>query len=382
MMNLKTISIAILLLVLINACMQIAQTDKLDLPKSIIDEVQKMLVPDKRDNIYTVEAVLSGNKLVVKGETTHPKVQQLIDSLMKLNQLAYIDSVQLLPNSTVADNPQAIIRLSVANLRKKASLGSELISQTLMGQKVQLLKKEGSWYLVKAFDGYFGWVYHYSLSLKSEKEMTEWDASPKIIVTSTYGHVFSEESENSAVVCDIVIGDQLKLIDKNKKFYHVDLADGREGFIPFDKAEEYELWFSKINATPEHIVKTAKQFLGVPYMWGGTSAKFLDCSGFTQTVYKLNGIQLQRDASQQVIMGVEIDTTNHFANMQLGDLLFFGRKATENSKEKATHVAIYIGDTEFIHEAGLVKINSLDSSRENYSAYRKGAFLRVKRILE
>ena len=251
-----------------------------------------------------------------------------------------------------------------------------------MGQKVQLLKKEGSWYLVKASDGYFGWIYHFSLSLKSEKDIAAWDKSEKIILTSTYGHIFSEENTNSAPVCDIVIGNQLRLIGKSKKFYHVDLADGREGFIPLDKAEEYELWLSKINATPENIVKTAKQFLGVPYMWGGTSAKFLDCSGFTQTVYKLNGIYLQRDASQQVKMGIEIDTTNHFANMQLGDLLFFGRKATENSKEKATHVGIYIGNTEFIHEAGLVKINSLDPSRENYSAYRKGTFLRVKRILE
>ncbi|OQX96282.1 MAG: glycoside hydrolase, partial [Bacteroidetes bacterium 4572_117] len=73
---------------------------------------------------------------------------------------------------------------------------------------------------------------------------------------------------------------------------------------------------------------------------------------------------------------------NHFSQLQAGDLLFFGRKATETTKEKATHVGIYLGDTEFIHEAGLVKINSLDPTRGNFNESRLKSFLRVKRILE
>lgn len=381
-MNLKILTASAIMFAFLTSCAQTEKTDKLESAKAIVAEVQNKLVPDKRDNIFTLEAALSENKLVIKGETTHTKVKPAIDSLMKLKALSYVDSIQVLPNNSVLDKPLAIVRLSAANLRKKASLSSELISQTLMGQTVKLLKKEGSWYLVKASDGYFGWVYHFALSPKAGDEMASWGKSEKVIVTATYGHIFSEANLNAAPVCDVVIGDQIMLVSEKPNFYYVDLADGRTGFISKNDSEKYADWLSKIEATPQNIVNTAKKFLGVPYMWGGTSAKFLDCSGFTQTVYKLNGIQLPRDASQQVKMGIEIDTADHFANMQLGDLLFFGRKATENSKEKATHVGIYIGNTEFIHEAGLIKINSLDPARENYSAYRKGAFLRAKRILE
>ncbi len=76
-----------------------------------------------------------------------------------------------------------------------------------------------------------------------------------------------------------------------------------------------------------------------------------------------------------------VDTKNGWENLQAGDLLFFGNKAKENKKERITHVAIYIGDGDFIHAAGRVKINSLNSSKSYYSDYRKSGFIRAKRIL-
>jgi len=297
--------------------------------EKIIQEVQQNLVPDTRDNIFNIRTIINDNKIVTNGETTHPKVKSAIDSLMRLNKIEFIDSVQLLPNSSVKDKPLGVIRLSVANLRKETSLSVELISQVLMGQTVKLFKKEGSWYLVQTPDGYFGWIHKFALTLKTEDEIQEWEQTEKLIVTETYAHVFFEPTNNPNPLTDIVIGDLLKLIAKHGNFYAVELPDGRRGFVKENKVQKYKEWLAKIDATPANIEKTAKKFLGVPYLWGGASAKYLDCSGFTQTVYKLNGIQLKRDASQQINMGVEIDTANHFAQMQPGDLLFFGKKATE-----------------------------------------------------
>jgi len=99
------------------------------------------------------------------------------------------------------------------------------------------------------------------------------------------------------------------------------------------------------------------------------------------TVYFLNGIILARDASQQVNTGELVDTKNGWQNLQAGDLLFFGRKADENRKEKITHVAIYIGDGDFIHAAGRVRVNSFNKNKAYYSKYRDNAFIRAKRIL-
>jgi cell wall-associated NlpC family hydrolase len=129
------------------------------------------------------------------------------------------------------------------------------------------------------------------------------------------------------------------------------------------------------------ILKTAYRFMGIPYLWGGTSTKGMDCSGFTKTVYFLNGIVLQRDASQQVNTGELVDVKNGWENLQAGDLLFFGRKAEGDKKERITHVAIYIGDGDFIHAAGRVRINSLNPTKTYYSKYRDNSFIRAKRIL-
>ena len=115
-------------------------------------------------------------------------------------------------------------------------------------------------------------------------------------------------------------------------------------------------------------------------MWGGTSIKGMDCSGFTKTTYYLNGIILQRDASQQVATGVDVDITNGLDNLKMGDLIFFGRKAAETQKERATHVGIYIGEGEFIHCATSVRINSLLPEAENY--YEGSTrLIRARRIL-
>lgn len=109
--------------------------------------------------------------------------------------------------------------------------------------------------------------------------------------------------------------------------------------------------------------------------------KGVDCSGFTKTVFMMNGLILPRDASQQVFPGDEIDIRNGFQNLQPGDLLFFGSKAADTMKEHVTHVAIYIGDNEFIHSSGRVRVNSLDSSKENFAPGRLRTLLRAKRFI-
>ena len=121
--------------------------------------------------------------------------------------------------------------------------------------------------------------------------------------------------------------------------------------------------------------------MGLPYLWGGTSMKGVDCSGFTKTVYLMNGLVLPRDASQQVHIGEEVDTKAGWHHLQPGDLLFFGSPAKEGQPERVVHVGMWIGgNNEFIHSAGMVHISSLNPQAPNYDEGEHKRFLRAKRI--
>jgi hypothetical protein len=217
----------------------------------------------------------------------------------------------------------------------------------------------------------------------TKEEYNNWITAEKVIYLKDYGFTYEQPNEEEGRVSDLVAGNLLKFEGKaDNGFVKVSYPDGRTAYVEDKFTADFEEWKKLNEESSEKIVKTAKKYMGVPYLWGGTSTKGFDCSGYTKTVYRLNGILLPRDASQQVHTGKLItEDTIDFDKLKPGDLLFFGRKETETQKERITHVGIYIGDTEFIHASGLVKINSLDKSRPNFSEYRYETFIRAKRIL-
>ena len=114
-----------------------------------------------------------------------------------------------------------------------------------------------------------------------------------------------------------------------------------------------------------------------------TSSKGMDCSGFTKTVYFMNGLIIPRDASQQIQAGRDVDPELNFSDLLKGDLMFFGRKATDSSGQKVTHVAIWLGNDkgEFIHSSGRVKLGSIDPESQWYDPFNKNRYLGSRRYL-
>lgn len=350
--------------------------------KSIIKTVKEKFAPDKRVAVFDIEMEQPANKLIIEGETNLAEAKDYLIRALDGEAIKFEDKIELLPSKELGDKIYGIINLSVSNIRTNPDHPAELSTQSLLGTPIKILKK-GKWgfYLVQTPDGYISWLDDDGFQAMNESEWNEWKASEKIIYTDEFGWAYEKADVNSQHISDLVAGNLLKLISEENNFYKVEFPDKRIAFVSKSEAQNFNQWYKSLNPDREKILQTAYRFMGVPYLWGGTSAKGMDCSGFTKTVYYLNGIVLPRDASQQVHTGELVDTKNGWENLQAGDLLFFGSKANGEKKERITHVAIYIGDGDFIHAAGRVRINSFNKSKPYYSEYRDNAFIRAKRIL-
>lgn len=344
-----------------------------------LDEIRLKFIPDLRTDVFLFNTKEENGKTVISVETNILPLKKEIEKFFSGDK--YKTNVELLPSAELANNIYGIINLSVANFRVNPSHTAEMATQGLLGHPVKIYKKMKGYFLAQTEDKYVSWVDDDGIELMDEAEINSWNSSDKIIFTSNFGTCFSESSINSTPISDLVKGDILKKISNEGEFIKVQFPDKRIAYVLSSEAETYDKWVSDLSTDNKSVVTTAFKFMGFPYLWGGTSTKGMDCSGFTKTVYFNNGYILPRDASQQVNSGDPVDISKGFENLLPGDLLFFGSKADGTRKERVTHVAIYIGNNDFIHSSGRVRINSLDNSKNYFSAYRFNSLLGAKRIL-
>lgn len=339
----------------------------------IVDGIRKEFAPDKRTVVFDV--IISGvdAHLELEGETSCPEAYD------KLNDIDIINNVRLLPSSDLGDTTYGIIYNSVGTIHKEPKHSSEIVTQTLMGMPVRVLNKVRDWCRIQTPDKYIGWICG-SVSLTTFDEQKQYSNQHKIIVSSLYQQSYQQADVDCGIVSDLVLGDVLVVKDEVENFYNVIYADGREAYVCKASAKILKNWHPL--QTKEEVVSTSLYFLGIPYVWGGTSSKGLDCSGLTKMVYFMHNIVLPRDASQQVLVGELVDDEGDFEKLELGDLVFFGEKAVVDvSAERVVHVGIYIGNYRFVHASDYVRINSFNPEDELYDEFNTNRYLLTKRIL-
>lgn len=343
-----------------------------------LDSIGSAFVTDGREGIYDVKLYSKGKELILKGETDNPDARRSALDYLERNGIHFTDSLLLLPDTVAIKDQWGLVNVSVCNIRLIPSYSAELTSQALMGTPVMLLKKENGWLMLQTPDRYIGWVDSDAIAVLTLDDYLDWKSSERIFYKGKTGDIFGD-AEKKKIISDVVAGCILRTIGISGKDYRVILPDGRTGFIPLANAMNLDDLDPDKLLTPENLISCAESFTGIPYLWGGTSVKGFDCSGFVKTVYYLSGIILARDASLQFRHGTETDTVNIPGSLNPGDLLFFG--SVREDRPRATHVAMYTGDTEYIHASGMVRINSLDSARTNFSRYRRDTFIGVRRII-
>lgn len=227
-----------------------------------------------------------------------------------------------------------ICNLAIVPLRAEPSDRSEMVSQVLFGEHFEVLETQKNWSKIKLFfDNYEGWIDSKQIQIIKENEYNELSNSDLIYNADLIEYV----SNPLNMLIPIPLGSSLS-------------------FLNFETINQQNFEFEGLKVTgikpKENLLKTAFMYLNAPYLWGGVTPFGIDCSGFTQMVYKLNGYKLKRDASQQATQG---EALSFIEESEPGDLAFF-----DNEEGKIIHVGIIMSDNYIIHASGKVRIDRLD----------------------
>lgn len=294
---------------------------------------------------------------------------------MKLTALTAATTL-MLAGAAAATEPQAapafgLVGLSAANFRSEPRQSAELATQASFGTPVRIVDDRGAWVLAELPDGYQAWAERASLAMMSHEMMSRWRSAPRLIVTTmTETHAIADTLAGYAadnIVTDLVLGSILEGEQPavGAAFAAVTLPDGRDGFVESRAVEPFARW-AETPYDPQAILTAAYSLMGVPYLWGGTTTKGVDCSGLVKTAFFASALILPRNASQQAACGIAVDHTAPQL-FQPADLLFFSPEE-EPESDRITHVAIYDGGGMYVHSSGRVRVNSFNPESLRYLA--------------
>jgi hypothetical protein len=231
-----------------------------------------------------------------------------------------------------------ICNLSIVALRASESEKSEMINQLLFGEHFTVLENNQNWSKIKlAFDGFEGWIDNKQFEIISEEFYHKINEEQEIYAKEIVDVISNTKNE----ILTIPIGASLPFFNGNKLAINTVDYHFEGETISGEKGK---------NA----IKQFAYLFLNTPFLWGGKSPFGIDCSGFTQLVYKLCGYQLLRNANEQATQG---EVLSFIEESEPGDLAFF-----DNEEGEIIHVGIILNDYHIIHAHGKVRIDTLDHS--------------------
>ena len=213
-------------------------------------------------------------------------------------------------------------------VRSEASHRSEMVSQLLFGEKAAVLEEKAEWLKIKTlFDDYTGWVERHAVTDHDEPSELHTIVLKEPLTSASIDHQMSY----------LPAGAEIPVPDENGNF-----SLGGHLFQLKEKLSE------EIGS----LTQTALKFLHAPYLWGGRTVFGIDCSGFIQLIFKIHGVQLPRDAAEQVLNGKEVGSMDEILE---NDLIFFN-----NKEGKIAHVGMYLGNGQVIHASKQVRIDHLD----------------------
>lgn len=357
----------------------VGQSQKLAAADAVLSALQKTFAPDKRVAVWDVKASAMGKELVISGATDQPAAEMELRRRLAQAGIEAQINLQILPDTTaLGAYVFGLVNVSVANIRSEPKHSGELATQALLGTPIKVLRQQSDWLQIQTPDHYIGWLEKGAFSPKTDLEMQRWRQAQRLIFLSDYALCYAGP-EQSVPLSDLCAG---AIVEWNAAIGRIVFPDGRTAVLPAGNWLSLDNWKHRSVAQADSVLSIAAAFSGRPYLWGGTSGKGMDCSGFSKTVYFLLGHLIPRDASQQVFAGEPVDWNHDFSKLLPGDFLFFGNIRSDGSR-RISHVGIYTGNGRFIHSGadnGSIREQSLREGDADYQEHRLQSLMEVRRL--
>jgi cell wall-associated NlpC family hydrolase len=335
---------------------------------------------DERETVFAVQCLAGEGKVTLTGKTSDQSLKQaLLDKMAAIRGVSVVDQVVVLPAASLGDRTYGIVKLPVINLGDGpgSAGGSHTVTQARMGDVLRLLDLTDGWYLAQMDDSYLGWVDPEDIFAIAKAELDSFWSGRVALVSAKTAESLTSPGGERAFRTDLVQGSVLPIAGVKGQWTTLKVPGGGEVWVKSSQVKEFaqvkDVFAEKKGA--EGVIATACQYVGLPYLWGGTTVLGFDCSGLTQFAFKMNGYRLRRDADLQYEQGEPVADRK---SLQPGDLVFF-----QTYRQGASHVGIYVGDSRYIQagSSGLSML-SFNPADPDYSANLDKAYLGARRIIK
>lgn len=334
-----------------------------------------------REEVFQVQCQVDSGRAVFTGEVSdRARKAAMFEAVLNLVPgIKLVDSITVLPTVSLEGRDWAVVCVPVLDLGDAPNSvgGKNTVTQARMGDILRILKEDEGWYLCQMDDRYLGWVSSAGVWVTGDDPTQSFFSGEVALVTSKMTAAYRDTGEVQAFTQNLVQGTVLPLVSTDNDWASLALPGGgvvKARLRDLNRFQSYSEVFSEKKGV-QGVLETAREYLGLPYLWGGCTAYGFDCSGFTQFCLKHNGYRIRRDADMQYEEGEIVEDR---ANLLPGDLVFF-----QTYREGASHVGFYLGDSRYVHSGSNgVAVNSFDPSHDDYSANLDKKYLGARRIIK
>lgn len=339
--------------------------------RTAITAIRSEFVPDPRVDVFDLRMREVDGRVAARGETTVPAAAAAFTARIEEEGLDLDLDIRVLPDPGLAPRTEALVGSALAQVHRRPDMNSTLLTQYTLGNRLTLLSRRGRYWRVRGEDGHTGWV-HRGYLIRGELDWAlAWERAESGEPAVSLGAEIHDEADRT--FARLPWGARIVQPATGR----ILLPDGRSGRIGSGEVIPVRRLSDRFPARGESITRTARRWIGAPYLWGGVTLGGVDCSGFVQSVFWLHGVALPRDSDMQVLVGEKVDTGDDFSSLAPGDLVFFAETDVVN------HVALSLGGSHIIHSSagnGGVDLNDLAGGR-NLEQMLRDILVGARRLL-